>query len=222
MTRRKLQTVIWVIGIFLATGCQAGSIRLTGQERPVILEQTSAPTTSVPSLGGVFWGEDPTTGRILIEGQLVQLPAALEAFEDQGWTRGRSLDVLMPRSESVVRMEKNGQQLSLGVINETDQIQDLRDCPVISVRPASSRTGLAMQLTRTLKTGMSSQEAIGFVAPYKPRIREMADLVFYEVIRNHMTIRLVIDPVQEILLSIEYEWQKSFDAPDPVNAMVPG
>ena len=168
------------------------------------------------------WGEDPTTGRVLVDGALYRLPASLSQFESVGWTLGRTLEYLMPGSESLVRLDQAEAHLTVTVINPTDEIQAIRNCPVIALRPASPQSGLAMALTRTVRTGMAMEEAIGFAAPYKPRISQLDELTFYEIIRNQMTIRLVLDTQRKILTSIEYEYRQDHDGPDPVNERIPG
>lgn len=168
------------------------------------------------------WGEDPTTGRILVEGAMYRLPGSLDQFEAAGWTLGRTLEYLMPGSESLVRLDQDEAHLTLTVINPTEEIQAIRDCPVIALRPSSPQSGLAMALTRTLRTGMTMDEAIGFAAPYKPRISQLNELTFYEIIRNQMTIRLVLDTKRKVLSSIEYEYRQDHDGPDPVNDRIPG
>lgn len=149
------------------------------------------------------WGEDISTGRLLLEGEFYRLPAELRQFQNNGWEINQRIYPMIPQTQGPLRLKRGSQRITLKVFNHAATMMDLSEALVIGVRNQTPNDPLSMQLSHTLCNGMTQKKLFGYIQPYKPRKRDTADLLWYEVIRNGFTLRFAITKNNARLSSIE-------------------
>ena len=178
----------------------------------MVSQPTRRAMAAITVLESPVWGEDPTTGRILVEGDFYRLPGKLQDFTKTGWQVSRGLEMLMPNSQTLLSLSRSGRRMTLGVRNDSAEFLPVNECRVISLAPSMGDNGPAVQLTPTLKTGAPHSAAKGLLDYYKPRSKNQDALIWYEVIRKDFEIRVAVDTSQDRVVSIEikhfrYPWE---------------
>lgn len=191
------------LDVYLDGRDKVAGIRLLNPVLPPHISQEAAAEAFTAALP--YWGEDPTTGRILVDGEFFRLPGPVSQFFTCGWSVSRGLPSLLPGTESLIQLKKGTYRISVGIRNQGTTILELAESEAFSVRATIPESRLNVQLAHSLKTGISHAQALGFVQIYKPRKKVMDDLIWYEIIRKEFEIRLVVHAVTDTLISIEFK-----------------
>lgn len=167
-------------------------------------------------LDEMFWGEDPTTGRIIIDGDFFRLPGKLDHFHRSGWRIIRGPEKLKAKSDRQLTLAKGRYRLLITMANLTGKDQPVEKGRVVAVRALKPNLSPSMRLTKTLKTGLSDAEVFAFIRIYGPDKGEVGNNYYYSIKRRDYNIRFAIDMAQDRLATIEYErwyfpWEEGED-----------